>query len=160
MSRLFVTEPGEGDAVVDPADRPVSPHPNFVTPDGMAQIELALARCQEDWALAHAAGDMAETARIDREMRYWVSRRGTAQVVAAPPDEDRVHFGSTATVEDTDGRRRTLRIVGEDEAEAAEEGLSYVTPLAQALMGRKVGDRVTADGEGVEIVSIGQVGRA
>ncbi len=90
-------------------------------------------------------------------MRYWVTRRGTAQVAPAAPDAARVYFGSAAIIARADGRRETWRIVGEDEAEAGGEALSYAAPLAQALMGRKVGEVVTVDGETVEVVSIGWV---
>ena len=83
-----------------------------------------------------------------------MSRRGTAQVVAPPPDADQVHFGSTVVIEYAGGRRRTWRIVGEDEAEAAGDGLAYVSPLAQALMGRRLGEAVVLDDGEVIVVAI------
>ena len=49
-----------------------------------------------------------------RDLRYWNARRASAQVVPAPADPDKVHFGSTVTIQRDDGRRQTYRIVGED----------------------------------------------
>jgi transcription elongation GreA/GreB family factor len=62
--------------------------------------------------------------------------------------------GSTITIEREDGRRQIFRIVGEDEANPAQGTLSYVSPLAQALMGKGVGDEVRAGASGAEIVAI------
>ncbi len=65
-------------------------------------------------------------------------------MVEPPRDAAEVHFGSTVTIEREDGRRQTYRIVGEDEAEPSLGTLSYVSPVAQALMGKQVGDVVQA----------------
>ena len=65
-----------------------------------------------------------------------------------------MHFGSTVTIEREDGRRQTFRIVGEDEANPAHGTLSYVSPLAQALAGKSVGEVVRAGTSGAEIVAI------
>jgi transcription elongation GreA/GreB family factor len=55
-----------------------------------------------------------------------------------------VQFGSTVTIVRDDGRRQTFRIVGEDEAEPAQGTLSYVSPVARALLNKAVGDVITA----------------
>jgi transcription elongation GreA/GreB family factor len=65
-----------------------------------------------------------------------------------------VRFGSTVTIERDDGRRQTWRIVGEDEADPAKGTLSYVAPLARALVGKVVGDTVTVAGSDAEIVAV------
>ena len=72
----------------------------------------------------------------------------------APADRDRVHFGSIVTIVRDDGRRHTYRIVGEDEADPSLGTLSYVSPVAQALMGKEVGDTVQAGVGEAEIVAI------
>jgi transcription elongation GreA/GreB family factor len=59
------------------------------------------------------------------------------------------------TFEREDGRRSTFRIVGEDEADPAKGAVSYVSPLARALLGKEVGDTATVAGAEVEIVAIG-----
>jgi transcription elongation GreA/GreB family factor len=87
-------------------------------------------------------------------LRYWTSRRATAQVVDAPRDANEVRFGSTVTIQRDDGRRSTYRIVGEDEADPSLGTLSYVSPVAQALMGKQVGEVVEAGHSEAEIVAI------
>ena len=154
MSRAFVKEPDGGDAFEDLPDRPISGHPNLVTPQGLAQIEDTLARLHEEYGKAQVAADRAALAHAARDLRYWTARRSTAQVVPAPEQTDTVQFGSTVTIERDEGRRQTWRIVGEDEAEPNEGTLSYVSPVARALMNKSVGDVVQAGTGQAEIVAI------
>ena len=65
-----------------------------------------------------------------------------------------VRFGNRVTIERDDGRTQTFRIVGEDEADPAEGFLSYVSPLARALTGKRVGDIVPAGQSEAEILAI------
>ena len=154
MSRAFVKEPDGGDAFEDLPDRPISEHPNLVTPQGLAQIEDTLARLHEEHGRAQVAADRAALAHTSRDLRYWTARRSTAQVMLAPARNDTVRFGSTVTIERDDGRRQTWRIVGEDEAEPNEGTLSYGSPVARALMSKSVGDVVQAGPGKAEIVAI------
>jgi transcription elongation GreA/GreB family factor len=153
MSRAFVKE-HDGEETFDLPDRPISEHPNLVTAQGLAQIEDTLARLHEAHARAQAEGDRAALAHTARDLRYWIARRSTAQSMPAPDQTDKVQFGSTVTIERHDGRKQTFRIVGEDEAEPAEGTLSYVSPVARALMGKSVGDVVQAGPSEAEIVEI------
>ncbi len=154
MSSAFVKEPEGGEAFEDLPDRPISPHPNFVTPEGLALIEAELTRLHEEHAAAQAAEDKITLAKTARDLRYWTARRASAQVIDPPTDASEVHFGSTVTIERDDGRRQTFRIVGEDEADPAKGSISYVSPLARALTGKSVGDVVQAGGSDAEIVAI------
>lgn len=151
MSRAFVKEP-DGGAVDDLPERPISPHPNFVTPEGLAAIDAELQRLQAE--LAAAGGDRAAEARLRRDLRYWRARRATAEVVPPPADRSEVRFGATATIARDDGRRQTFRIVGEDEADPRKGSVSWVSPLARALAGKSVGDVVDVAGSEVEIIAI------
>jgi transcription elongation GreA/GreB family factor len=153
MSKAFTKEPETGDVYDDLPDRPVSPH-NLVTPKGLEMIEAELARLHLDHAAAQEANDRALLAKTNRDLRYWTSRRATAQVMEPPKDAKEVHFGSTVTILRGDGRRQTYRIVGEDEADPSAGTLSYVSPVAQALMGKQVGDVVEAGAAEAEIVEI------
>jgi transcription elongation GreA/GreB family factor len=153
MSKAFTKEPETGDVYDDLPDRPVSPH-NLVTPKGLEMIEAELARLHLEHAAAQEANDRALLAKTNRDLRYWTSRRATAQVMEAPKDAKEVHFGSTVTILREDGRRQTYRIVGEDEADPSAGTLSYVSPVAQALMGKQVGDVVEAGAAEAEIVEI------
>ena len=154
MSRAFVKEQDGGEAFEDLPDRPLSPHPNFVTPEGLARMEAELTRLHEEHAAAQAAEDKVALAKTSRDLRYWTARRASAQVVHPPQDASEVHFGSTVTIERDDGRRQTFRIVGEDEADPAKGTLSYVSPLAQALTGKGVGDVVHVGGSDATIINI------
>jgi transcription elongation GreA/GreB family factor len=151
MSRAFVKELDGGEDELP--DRPISAHPNLVTPEGLARIEATLAEHQHAHAAAQAASDRAALARAARELRYWTARRASAQVIEPPADNTRVHFGSTVTLL-RDGRRQTYRIVGEDEADPARGTLSHVAPVARALMGKEVGDVIAAGNSEAEIVAI------
>src|SRR6185436_19887649 len=139
MSSAFVKEPEGGEAFEDLPDRPIPPHPNFVTPEGLAEIEAELERLHREHAAAQAADDKAALSKTSRDLRYWTARRNSAQVVQPPQDAAEVHFGSTVTIE-RDGRQQTFRIVGEDEADPSRGTLSYVAPLARALTGKGVGE--------------------
>ena len=154
MSRAFVKEP-EADALFeDLPERLVSDHPNLVTSEGLALIETELARLRGEHANAQGANDRATLARTARDLRYWSSRRASAQVVAPRDDATQVHFGSTVTIERDDGRRQTFRIVGEDEADPARGMLSHASPLARALFGKAVGDTIAAGQSQAEVLEI------
>jgi transcription elongation GreA/GreB family factor len=153
MSKAFTKEAEGGEVYDDLPDRPVSPH-NLVTPKGLELIEAELARLHREHAAAQDADDRPRLAKINRDLRYWTSRRATAQVVEPPEDATEVHFGSTVTMLREDGRRQTYRIVGEDEADPSAGTLSYVSPVAQALMGKQVGEMVEAGAGEAEIVEI------
>jgi transcription elongation GreA/GreB family factor len=152
MSRAFVKE--REDAVEELPERPISPYPNLVTAEGLAHIEAEVTRLQQEHATAQAANDRTALARAARDLRFWSARRATAQLVPAPSDRSKVHFGSTVTIVRNDGRRQTFRIVGEDEADPAHGTLSHVSPLARALFGKQVGDTIEVAQKEAEIVEI------
>jgi transcription elongation GreA/GreB family factor len=150
MSRAFVKE--DDDAAAALPERPISPHPNYVTAAGLAGIEAETARLQAE--MHAAAGDRDAAARIGRDLRYWQARRASAELIPAPADNGQVRFGSRITLRDASGQMRTLRIVGEDEADPRAGTLSYVAPLARALIGKAAGDEVAAPGGRMEILAI------
>jgi transcription elongation GreA/GreB family factor len=152
MSRAFVKET-DADTIELP-DRPVSPHPNFVTASGLSAIARELERLDAAHAAAVASGDKTAVAAVQRELRYWMARRASAQVIEPPADKSTVHFGASVTVRRDDGRTQSFRIVGEDEAEPSRGTLSHVSPLARALYGKRVGDTVEVAGGGAEILAI------
>lgn len=154
MSRAFVKEPDDNDAFEELPEKLISEHRNIVTETGMALIEEEVARLLSEHANAQAANDRAAIARAARDLRYWSSRRATAEVIPPPPDAETVQFGSTVTLVRDDGRRHIFRVVGEDEANPAQGTLSYVSPLAQALLGKAIGDVVTAGSGEAEIITI------
>jgi transcription elongation GreA/GreB family factor len=148
MSRAFVKE--NDDAVEVLPERPISPHPNYVTPSGMAGIEREMARLSAE--MRAAAGNRDAVARIGRDLRYWQARRASAELVPTPSDHSEVRFGSRVTLRDAAGRLRKWHIVGEDEADPGAGALSYVSPLARSLTGKGLGDEVITPAGMVEIV--------
>lgn len=158
MSVAFTKEGDLEATAADLPDRPISPHPNLVTPAGLAALEEALAAAKAAYVAAQqgdVASDRTAMARATRDLRYYSARRGSAQLVEPPADDGVVHFGSVVAFEREDGRRQTFRIVGEDEADPASGSVSYVSPVARALMGKSAGDVVPLAGGEVEILSVG-----
>ena len=147
MSRGFVKEDDLEHAGTDLPERPVSPHPNYVTPAGLKALENnAMALDKERASLISQKDNESAKQRlavIDRELRYLSTRLEQAILVEpARQDKDTILFGATVEVEDEHGKLLQFHIVGEDEADIAQQKVSYVSPIAKALIGRKVGDVV------------------
>ena len=122
MSRAFVKEPDEGAPDEGLPERQVSEHANYVTPDGLRQLEGT------KWASSRPAGWICspdgttwadqELAYVDRDLRYFARRLDTAIPVDLRRQPRRmVEFGAAVTVRESGGARRTFTIVGEDEAD-------------------------------------------
>ena len=158
MSVAFTREEDSEAAAADLPDRPISTVPNLVTPRGLAQLEAALEAARAAYAAAQAdegvSADRTAMARATRDLRYYGARRASAQLMEDPTTHDAVAFGSTVTFEREDGRIQSFRIVGEDEADPAAGSVSYVSPLARALLGKQVGDTAQVAGGEVEITAI------
>jgi transcription elongation GreA/GreB family factor len=157
MSVAFTREEDVEAAAANIPDRPISPHPNLVTAEGLAQLEEAYLAAKAAYAAAQAAGDIGADrtamARATRDLRYYGARRASAQLIE-PAGTDHVAFGRTVTMEREDGVTQTYRIVGEDEADPKLGSVSYLAPLARALLGKEVGDEVQLAGRTAEIVEI------
>ena len=105
-------------------------------------------------AEARAHGDLSENAEYHaaREKQSLVEGRindleskvGAAEVIEPPTSGDRVTFGSTVRLEDEAGKEAKYQIVGSEEADPANGRISIMAPLARTLIGKKVGDSVTA----------------
>lgn len=159
MSVAFTREEDLEATAADLADRPISPHANLVTPEGLAAIEAELASARAAYTAAQVQGsiesDRTAMARATRDLRYWAARRASAQLIEPTEDDGAVRFGGSVSIEREDGRAQTWRIVGEDEADPAAGSVSHVSPLARAVMGKRVGDEVTVAGQSAEIVAVG-----
>ena len=154
MSRAFVRDDDGGVGNEDLPDRLISEHANLVTANGLAAIEAEAAHFGEAYAAAQAVGDRVQLQKVARDLRYWTARRASADVQPAPKANGIVQFGSRVSFEREDGRRQTYAIVGEDEADPAKGSISYVSPLAQALLGKRIGDSVRAGTSDAEIIGI------
>lgn len=154
MSRAFVKEQ-DGGAGEDLPELAISPHRNLVTPEGLALLDSQLRRLDAELSDARATDDRAAIARIERDRRYWSRRRATAEPVPTPTrPPGQVRFGCNVTVEDESGVRHRFRIVGEDEADPSQGRISWVSPLAEALLGAAVGDTLPFRGGEGEVVAI------
>lgn len=155
MSRAFTREDDNEAALADIGERPVSQHRNIVTEEGLAMIEAELADLREQLANAEREGDREKIALVSRDLRYWTSRRETAEVSVPERDSEVVRFGMTVKIENEDGKSQTWKIVGEDEADANKGKISHVSPMAVALFGKSIGAIATVNGKEWEIVAVG-----
>lgn len=144
MSRAFVKEDGQD---IEPLpDLPVSAHPNYVTPRGLASLQARLRETQGTLAALRARPerlDKLPEAAAERDIRYLEQRLRSAILtdpLALPLDE--VAFGHSVTVRDDAGTLTRYEITGEDEADAAAHRIAPHAPLARALIGAQVGDEV------------------
>lgn len=159
MSVAFVKEESaETAAETLLPDRPVSPHPNLVTEAGLEALKRQLEEAREAYQAASAIEDVNERRRQAagplRDLRYFTERVRTAQVMPEPAGSEVVAFGSTVTFSREDGRVQTYRIVGEDEADPRAGTISYVSPVARQLLGKRVGEVVSVAGQELELVAI------
>jgi len=166
MSKAFTKEEDDRDDEQDA----VAPLPagvrNYMTPGGFARLSTELERLVKmerpelvatvAWAASN--GDRSENGdyiygkkrlrEIDRRVRFLIKRLDAAEVVdpLAPREDDsadQVYFGATVTVCDAQGARRTVSIVGVDEIDPARGYISWVSPMARALLKAREGETVT-----------------
>ena len=146
VNRAFVKDPDDAGLPEQLPERPQSPHPNYVTPAGLAHLKSLSAEllARRDQLLdAGKLADPQELAVLQRDLRYYEER--VSRAVPVDPTKqptDRVAFGTTVEVRDEAGAVETYALVGEDEAEAALGLISWVSPLAGALLHAEVGDEV------------------
>lgn len=155
MSRAFTKEEDSDAAIADIGERPVSQHRNLVTEAGLAQIEAELADLRVHYAEAEREHARERMALAARDLRYWSSRRETAEISVPEKDSAVVRFGMTVKLEGDDGQKHTWTIVGEDEADAAKGKISHVSPMALAMFGKGVGEVAVVNDKEWEIVAVG-----
>lgn len=132
---------------------PIPAGPNLVTLQGLAQIEVRVAELEERAAL-EADQTLLEVTK--RDLRYWRTRLATAQLAPLPP-EDEVAFGSHVHIR-LNGTARVIDVVGDDEADPAKGRIAFSAPLARALIGASIGDRLEFGGrtDAIEIIGLGE----
>ena len=164
MSKAFTREQDDQDDDEDEGGAPVLPggRRNYMTPQGHDTLRAELLHLLDEerpkvvevvhWAASN--GDRSENGdylygkkrlrEIDRRIRYLTKRLDVA-VVADPSvhhGKDQVYFGATVTVENARGEQRTVTIKGVDETDPLSGEVSWVSPIAQALIKSRVGDEV------------------
>ena len=141
MSRAFVKEQ-DGVFAEELPDRPDSGQPNYITPQGLAALKERLAGLVKE---RQTLGEDAAALRPELERDIpWLEGRIAKAIVLEPKKQkaEEVQFGATVEVVDENDKRHKFAIVGEDEADAAKGRISWLSPLAKALHGGKVGDTV------------------
>lgn len=130
---------------------PIPAGPNLVTARGLGLIER---KVEELDARIAAGGEEAEIEQAKRELRYWSTRKTTAEL-APVPDGEEVAFGTRVTIR-LNGAERVISVVGEDEAEPNSGLIGISAPLVQAMLGAAAGERVAFNGraDAIEVVSI------
>jgi transcription elongation GreA/GreB family factor len=155
MSRAFVRENDDGTEVPqDLPERPVSSHPNFVTARGLQQIESRIHELEAAREGPKRSEDKDALARVDRDLRYWQQRKATAKLVEPDTEPVKVRFGVRVSLQYEDGTQRRFTLVGEDEADPAQGLISWMSPIAQVLIGTSVGDEVTLQSQRAEIAKL------
>jgi transcription elongation GreA/GreB family factor len=144
MNRAFVKEPDEGAPAEGLPERQISEHPNYVTPAGLRQLEAKVGELETRRLELLDEDDLeGELAYVDRDLRYYTARLESAILVdPARQPRRKVAFGAAVTVSQNGGDLRTFTIVGEDEADLKEGKISFVSPLAEALLEARVGKTV------------------
>lgn len=152
MSRAFVKE-SDQDMEALP-ERAISPHPNLVTARGLALLEARVRELETERAAARATGDATALARVARDLRYFQARRDSAKLVQPLAQATQVRFGISASLRLPGGVTRTFQLVGEDEADPKAGLISFVSPLAKALMGKGVGEQLPFGALTAEILEL------
>lgn len=145
MSRAFVREE-DGDLPEDLPELPVSPHPNYVTPSGLAQLEQELAAVFSQLAaLTKEQLDYRQQKALLERRKRWLRARVSSAILVPVKGGDsptKVAFGHFVKLLDAEGKTLVVQIVGEDESDPAVNKVSWRSPLAQALLGGAMGDEV------------------
>jgi transcription elongation factor GreB len=160
----------------------VSTTPNYLTPQGYAALtdernqllKVERPKTVEIVSWAASNGDRSENGdyiygkrrlrEIDRRLRFLSKRLELAKIVdsSAQMTQDQVFFGATVTLVDQEGNEQTLRIVGVDETHLGPNYISWVSPIARALIKSREGDSVTFESPSgirtVEIIRVTYVG--
>jgi len=176
MSKAFVKEDGPEDDVEPETPTPAPIGKNYITPAGYARLEAELRKLVEverpevvkTVAWAAALGDRSENAdyiygkrrlrEIDRRVRFLIKRLESAEIVnSSGRDTEQVFFGATVKLNSSSGEK-TITIVGVDEVDPAHGFVSWVSPIAKALIKAREGDSVVlrspAGEEKLEILEV------
>ncbi len=162
MSKAFTRESDQDDDDDFPVAAPVPGGKNYITRAGYDRLRAELFQLMDEerpriveivhWAASN--GDRSENGdylygkkrlrEIDRRIRFLTKRLEIAEVVDASLHHggDQVFFGATVTYADSQGAETTVTVLGVDEADSAQGQISWVSPIARALLKARVGDVV------------------
>ena len=169
MSKAFTRENDTPEEELEVEPRVPAGTKNYITPAGHARLKAELRALVENerpeiiktvsWAAAN--GDRSENAdylygkkrlrEIERRIRFLMKRLEAAEVVdPRDQDQERAFFGATVTYSSSSGKQHTVSIVGTDEVDPARGRVSWVSPVARALLKSREGETVTLKTPGGE----------
>lgn len=178
MSKAFVRESDDDDDLEGHLPALPKGTKNYITPDGFARLQAEVRQLLKverpkvveivSWAAGN--GDRSENGdylygkkrlrEIDRRVRFLTKRLESAEVVdpAAQPRRDQVFFGATVAYAREDGSEHSVTIVGIDETDSDRGRVSWISPVARALLKARAGDLVTlrtpAGAEEIEVLAV------
>lgn len=167
MSLAFFNEDQFAALNADIIERKISENVNYVTPVGLGQLKAQVEAQSAAIKILKVDGDdqfnKAKIAELERDLLYYQHRLDSAILVEKPAHAsiqtpEIVVFGTKITVEDESGQHHLFEIVGEDEADMKQNKVSYVSPIAKALIGQRAGETVIwarpAGNQTLEIIKI------
>jgi transcription elongation factor GreB len=165
VSKAFKGEDASEAPLVVPPRAPLPPGvDNYVTPSGLVALRAEHERLLVERAKLDASVDDGDRTRAlaiaSARIAAIEERLASAHLVdPASQPQDEVRFGATVRVRTEVGESRQYRIVGVDEADAAQGRIAFVAPLARALLGKRVGDafvvRMPRGNEEMEVIAVG-----
>lgn len=161
MSKAFTKETDQEDDPEQP-ETPITNTKNYVTPEGFSDLQNELRYLMGEerpkiveivrWAAGN--GDRSENGdyiygkkrlrEIDKRVRYLTKKLKSAEIVDTKLQKNltKVFFGATVTYRQDDGVEKTVKIVGVDEADITKDKVSWISPIAKALLKAEIGDIV------------------
>ena len=145
MSRAFVKEPDGDQAEIDLPERSQSEYPNYISNEGLQKLRRDYSSLQSRLVTLEkqdrGIAAVSEIKSIESESRYLKKRIESA----IPVDINRqpvadIRFGATVVLLDENNREMTVTVAGEDEVDIQKNRLSWISPLARELIGKKTGD--------------------
>lgn len=153
MSKAFTKESEEGpfdEVYPEPKDLLPPGVKNYVTPRGASALRSELGRLEGEVkprvAAEKGSGRKQRLEALDRHIQFLRDR--VANMVVVDPqsqEQDSVRFGATVTVADEEGNEKVYQIVGVDESDPSKGKISWISPIAKALISAKQGDVVTLE---------------
>ena len=142
MSKAFTREEddsGEDELIASWPPLPAGAR-NYITPDGARRLRQRLQQLQEKKESADATG--ADAKKLESAIRNLKQRLDSLVIVEPPADAAKIAVGAIVSVRHRDGEEETYRIVGVDESDPEKGAISWISPLARALVSKRAGEKV------------------
>ncbi|SRR6266481_4417504 len=145
MSKAFTRESDEsGDDEISPLRPPLPPGTtNYITREGAERLDRRLKDLIAKKQLAEVKGsNEPDLRKLESNIRVLQQTLNSVVIAQPPPDSDKIAFGANVRIRQENGEEEIYHIVGVEEADPESGSISWLSPLARALLSRKVGDKV------------------